>query len=41
MRAITAHFHYISKHGRLPMEDERGDAVRGREELELLLDEWR
>ncbi|WP_083440876.1 relaxase/mobilization nuclease domain-containing protein [Aquincola tertiaricarbonis] len=41
MRAITAHFHYISKHGRLPMEDERGDAVQGRGELELLVDEWR
>ncbi|MCR5868193.1 relaxase/mobilization nuclease domain-containing protein [Aquincola sp. J276] len=41
MRAITAHFHYISKHGRLPMEDDRGESVRGREELGLLVDEWR
>lgn len=41
MCAITAHFHYISKHGRLPIEDERGDVVQGREELDLLVDEWR
>lgn len=41
MRAITAHFHYISKHGRLPMEDDRGEPVQGREELGLLVDEWR
>lgn len=41
MRAITAHFQYISKHGRLPIEDERGDVVQGREELGLLVDEWR
>lgn len=41
MRAITAHLHYISKHGRLPMEDDRGESVQGREELGLLVDEWR
>lgn len=41
MRAITAHFHYISKHGRLPMEDDRGESLQGREELDLLVDEWR
>lgn len=41
MRAIAAHMHYISKHGRLPMEDDRGDTVQGREELHWLLDEWR
>lgn len=41
MRAIAAHMHYISKHGRLPMEDDRGDTVQGREELDWLLDEWR
>ncbi|MCR5864048.1 relaxase/mobilization nuclease domain-containing protein [Aquincola sp. J276] len=41
MRAITAHFHYISKHGRLSIEDERSDLVEGREELDLLVDEWR
>lgn len=41
MRAIAAHMHYISKHGRLPMEDDRGDTVQGREQLHWLLDEWR
>lgn len=41
MRAIAAHMRYISKHGRLPMEDDRGDTVQGREELHWLLDEWR
>ena len=41
MRAIAAHMHYISKHGRLPMEDDKGDVVHGREELHWLLDEWR
>jgi hypothetical protein len=31
MQAIAAHFRYISKNGRLDIEDERGDTLRGRD----------
>jgi hypothetical protein len=41
MKAIAAHFRYISKNGRLEIEDERGDKVRGREVLPELVDDWR
>jgi hypothetical protein len=41
MKAIAAHFKYISKHGRLVIEDERGEKSRGKEELRDLLDDWR
>ncbi len=41
MRAIAAHFRYISKNGRLDIEDERGDKVRGKEALHELSDDWR
>ena len=30
MKAIAAHFRYISKNGRLDIEDERGETMRGR-----------
>ena len=30
MKAIVAHFRYISKNGRLDIEDERGETMRGR-----------
>ena len=30
MKAIAAHFRYISKNGRLEIEDERGQVSRGR-----------
>jgi len=29
MKAVVAHFRHISKNGRLDIEDERGEAVRG------------
>src|SRR5258705_13716739 len=29
MKAITAHFRYISKNGRLEVENERGEKMRG------------
>jgi hypothetical protein len=41
MRAIAAHFRYISKNGRLEIEDERGETVRGKESLRGLGDDWR
>jgi hypothetical protein len=41
MKAIAAHFRYISKNGRLEIEDERGDKVRGKEVLPELVDDWR
>ena len=41
MKAIAAHFRYISKNGRLEMEDERGETMRGKETLYELADDWR
>ncbi len=41
MRAITAHLRYISKNGRLPMEDDRGRGAEGRDAVREVADEWR
>jgi hypothetical protein len=41
MRAIAAHFRYISKNGRLDIEDERGEVVRGKDMLPAIADDWR
>jgi hypothetical protein len=41
MKAIAAHFRYISKNGRLEIEDERGQISRGREAVKELVEEWR
>lgn len=41
MKAIAAHFRYISKNGRLEIEDERGETMRGKETLHELADDWR
>ena len=41
MKAIAAHFRYISKNGRLDIEDERGQVCRGKEEVRDLLEDWR
>ena len=41
MRAIAAHFRYISKNGRLDIEDERGEAMRGKDILPAIADDWR
>lgn len=41
MRAIAAHFRYISKNGRLDIEDDRGEAVRGKHAVRDLADDWR
>ena len=41
MKAIAAHFRYISKNGRLDIEDERGEKIRGKDVLRELADEWR
>ena len=41
MAAIAAHFRYISRNGRLPMEDDRGVVRDGKESLKDLTDQWR
>jgi hypothetical protein len=41
MKAIAAHFRYISKNGQLDIEDQCGDKMRGKEVLSELVDEWR
>ena len=41
MKAIAAHFRYISKNGRLDIEDERGETMRCKESLPELADDWR
>jgi hypothetical protein len=41
MGAITAHLRYISKSGRLPFEDDRGELRQGREALRDLAEQWR
>lgn len=41
MGAIAAHFRYISKNGRLDIEDDRGVARNGREAVRDLADQWR
>lgn len=41
MKAIGAHFRYISKNGRLEIEDQRGETMRGKDHLHVLADEWR
>jgi hypothetical protein len=41
MGAIAAHFRYISKGGRLPMEDDRGEAREGREAVTEVAEQWR
>lgn len=41
MKAIAAHFRYISKNGRLDIEDERGQVMRGKDMLPAIADDWR
>ncbi|MEH0164818.1 conjugal transfer protein TraS [Paucibacter sp. JuS9] len=41
MGAITAHFRYISKNGRLEIEDDRGEALQGRHAVCDLAEDWR
>ena len=41
MKAIAAHFRYISKNGRHDIENERGEKMRGKETLHELADDWR
>jgi hypothetical protein len=41
MAAIAAHFRYISKNGRLPIEDDRGVARGGKEVVKDLIEQWR
>ncbi len=41
MSAIAAHFRYISKNGRIDIEDERGEKMRGKDAVRELTDDWR
>jgi Relaxase/Mobilisation nuclease domain len=41
MAAIAAHLRYISKGGRLPIEDDRGFEREGKEALRDLVEQWR
>jgi hypothetical protein len=41
MAAIAAHFRYISKNGRLQIEDDRGVVRDGKEALHDLVEQWR
>jgi len=41
MKTIAAHFRYISKNGRLDIEDEQGQVSRGREAVRELAEDWR
>jgi hypothetical protein len=41
MKAIAAHFRYISKNGRLDIEDDRGQSARGKDAVHDLVEEWR
>jgi hypothetical protein len=41
MKAVAAHLRYISKNGRIEIEDERGEKVRGKESLRELAEDWR
>ncbi len=41
MKAIAAHFRYISKNGRLDVEDELGNVERGKNAVKELAEDWR
>lgn len=41
MKAIAAHFRYISRNGRLEIEDERGQTARGKDAVHELAEDWR
>jgi hypothetical protein len=41
MLAIVAHLRYVSKNGRLDIEDEHGQTSRGKDALYELADDWR
>lgn len=41
MKAIAAHFRYISKNGRLAIEDDRGEHISGARAVRDLADDWR
>ncbi|MCW5662815.1 MAG: conjugal transfer protein TraS [Piscinibacter sp.] len=41
IKAIAAHFRYISKNGRLDIEDENGTGLRGKDAIRELVEDWR
>ena len=41
MKAITAHFRYITKNGRLAIEDERGQSNQGKDAVGAMVEDWR
>jgi hypothetical protein len=40
MRHIRAHLTYISRNGQLAIEDHNGERYQGRDEIDMLGDEW-
>ncbi|WP_424196619.1 relaxase/mobilization nuclease domain-containing protein (plasmid) [Ampullimonas aquatilis] len=40
MKVIAAHFSYISRHGKLDLEDQDGNIIKGKDGLKELADEW-
>lgn len=40
MRHIKAHLDYISRNGQIPLEDQNGDKLEGKDEIDALRDEW-
>ena len=41
MRAVAAHLRYITKNGRLDIEDDQGNVSQGKPAIQELLDDWR
>src|SRR5436190_1874874 len=41
MKAIAAHFRYISKNGQLDIEDDQGNVDRGKDVVRELVEDWR
>src|SRR6476646_6741345 len=41
MKAIAAHFRYISKNGRLDIEDDQGNVTRGQDSVREVAEDWR
>lgn len=40
MRHIRTHLTYISRNGQLAIEDQNGERYQGRDEIDMLGDEW-
>jgi hypothetical protein len=40
IRHIKAHLDYISRNGQIPLEDQNGDQLSGKDDIDALRDEW-